>query len=420
MKNHKEDVMATIKDTAATSALNEEKYINKLYGTSSDAQKDLLKQNYTDNLGALDTQQQSVRQQTQENINRTNVEAGQMSQAYKSRPVSYGASRQAWLSQWNQRQADTGALLGKQNDAEMELQRQRELLGQQYAAEIKRAQAANDMERAQALYDAAKAEDAQLLELRKQGATLMAKKGDKSLMAALANGELPQRDTQGETWAEVLRNEADVNSIYDSKLEAQNQQAQIDYLAKLSELAAQQRQQQQSTDKSLTESYVDALRKARNYQEVQGAYGQGSGTAAQAALTRDAELQKQLTSLRGAQMDADAKAGMTGVGYGTALRGAIAKNQEAVNAERNKALLDAAEKEEQTLVDLQKFTGDYYAKKGDYSILGKLYGLTDKQISKLKKKKSQGQEEQTWNGKKQAGKKEYTLTPQDLIWIRNS
>lgn len=63
------------------------------------------------------------------------------------------------------------------------MQRQRELLGQQYAAEIKRAQAANDMERAQALYDAAKAEDAQLLELRKQGATLMMdRKGDTSLM----------------------------------------------------------------------------------------------------------------------------------------------------------------------------------------------------------------------------------------------
>ena len=31
--------MATIKDTAATSALNEDAYINKLYGSSGDAQK---------------------------------------------------------------------------------------------------------------------------------------------------------------------------------------------------------------------------------------------------------------------------------------------------------------------------------------------------------------------------------------------
>lgn len=382
--------MATIRDTAATSALNEEQYINKLYGDSSNAQKELLQQNYTDNLGALDAQKQSVQQQTQQNLGRTNAEAGQMSQAYKQRNISYGASAQAGLSQWNQRQASTNALIGKQNEAEMELQRQRELLGQQYAAEIKRAQAANDMERAQALYDAAKAEDAQLLELRKQGATLMMKKkGDNSLMEALANGEMPQRDTEGETWAEVLKNEDAVNQIYNSKIEAQNQQALSEYLAKLSELAAQQRQQQQSTDRSLTESYVDALKKARNYQEVQGAYGQGSGTAAQAALSRDTELQKQLTNLRGVQMGADAKSGMTGVGYGTAYRDALAKNLEAGNSERNKALYDAAEQEEQTLVDLQQFTGDAFAKKGDYTILGKLYGLTDEQIASLMRRSSQ-------------------------------
>ena len=129
--------MATIKDTAATSALNEDKYINKLYGSSGDAQKKMLEENYTANTGELDEAKKQVQQQTQTNIQRTNAESKLMAQGYGQRPVSYGGSQQAGLSQWNQRQADNNALIGKQNDADYEIERKRTLLGQQYAAEIK-------------------------------------------------------------------------------------------------------------------------------------------------------------------------------------------------------------------------------------------------------------------------------------------
>lgn len=390
--------MATIKDTAATSALNEDKYINKLYGSSGDAQKKMLEENYAANTEDLDEAKKQVQQQTQTNIQRTNAESKLMAQGYGQRPVSYGGSQQAGISQWNQRQADNNALIGKQNDADYEIERQRTLLGQQYAAEIKRAQAANDMEKAQALYDAAKAEDAQLLELKKQAAALMAGRGDNSIMDSLANGELPQRDTTSETWAEVLKNEDTINRVYDAKQEAAAQEAQSAYMAKLSELMAQKRQQEQKTDQSLTQAYVDALQKGRNYQEVQGAYGQGSGTAAQAALARDMELQKRLTELRGVQAANVAQSGVTGAGYGADMRAAIAKSLESTNSERNKALYGAAEQEEQNLVGLQKFVGDAKAKKRDYSILGKLYGLTQDQIDRLQgtgkyAKKSGGGEE---------------------------
>ena len=110
--------MATIKDTAATSALNEDKYINKLYGSSGDAQKKMLEENYTANTGELDEAKKQVQQQTQTNIQRTNAESKLMSQGYGQRPVSYGGSQQAGLSQWNQRQAANNALIGKQNDAD--------------------------------------------------------------------------------------------------------------------------------------------------------------------------------------------------------------------------------------------------------------------------------------------------------------
>ena len=398
--------MATIKDTAATSALNEDKYINKLYGSSGDAQKKMLEENYAANTGELDEAKKQVQQQTQTNIQRTNAESKLMAEGYGQRPVSYGGSQQAGLSQWNQRRADNNALIGKQNDADYEIERQRTLLGQQYAAEIKRAQAANDMERAQALYDAAKAEDAQLLELKKQAATMMAGRGDNSIMDSIANGELPQRDTTTETWDGILRNEDAINAIYNAKQEAAAQEAKSAYMAKLSELMAQKRQQEQKTDQSLTQAYVDALQKGRNYQEVQGAYGQGSGTAAQAALTRDMELQKRLTELRGVQAANVAQSGVTGAGYGADMRSAIAKSLESTNSERNKALYGAAEQEEQNLVDLQKFVGDAKAKKRDYSILGKLYGLTQDQIDRLQgtgkyaKKSGGGEEPKRRYGKK--------------------
>ena len=129
---------------------------------------------------------------------------------------------------------------------------------------------------------------------------------------------------------------------------------------------------------------MDALRNAMNYQEVQGAYGQGSGTAAQAALARDAALQQKLTELRGVQAAADATSGMAGVQARADYGKGIADSLESVNSERNKALFDAASKEQQKLVDLQQFVGEDLAKrKHDYSMLGKLYGLTDEQIQNL-------------------------------------
>ena len=419
--------MPTIKDTAATSALNEDKYINKLYGDSGAAQKDMLTGNLAQNNAALDSAKQQVQQQTQTHLARTRVEANLMGKNFQTRTMSQGAGQQAALSQWGQRRTDINALEGKQANADYEIERQRKLLGEQYASAIKQAQANNDMEKAQALYDAAKAEENQLLELRKQGATLLSGKGDRSAMDALANGELPKRDTTGESWAEVLQNEGAVNQIYDAKQQAAEAAAQSQYAKAISDLEAQRRAQQQQTDGSLTGAYVDALRNAMNYQEVQGAYGQGSGTAAQAALARDAALQQKLTELRGVQAAADATSGMAGVQARADYGKGIADSLESVNSERNKALFDAASKEQQKLVDLQKFVGDDLAKKKrDYTMLGKLYGLTDEQIGKLNAHGSPGTSK-SWQrflrdqakkgklGKKNDGGGSYSVSEKDIM-----
>lgn len=417
--------MPTIKDTAATSALNEDKYINKLYGDSGTAQKNMLTGNLAQNNAALDSAKQQVQQQTQTHLARTGVEANQMGKNFLARTVSTGAGQQAALSQWGQRRTDMNALEGKQASADYEIERQRKLLGEQYASAIKEAQANNDMEKAQALYDAAKAEENQLLELRKQGATLLSKKGDRSAMDALANGELPKRDTTSDSWAEVLQNEGAVNPIYDAKQQAAEAAAQSQYAKAISDLEAQRRAQQQQTDGSLTGAYVDALRNAMNYQEVQGAYGQGSGTAAQAALARDAALQQKLTELRGVQAAADATSGMAGVQARADYGQGIADSLESVNSERNKALFDAASKEQQKLVDLQQFVGEDLAKrKHDYSMLGKLYGLTDAQLKKLNAHSSGPRTSKSWQRllrhqaakrRNNGGGKSYGVSEKDIM-----
>lgn len=402
--------MATLKDTSALEALNEKDYINKLYDSTGDTQKQMLQDHYAQNTGVLDTEKQNVQQQTDSNLQRTYVEAAKNAGIYNGgagQRVSAGASAQAALSQGNQQQKNVTELQDRQNQADAEIERRRDLLGQQYAAAIKQAQADGDMQRAQALYDAAKKEEAQMLAYKQQAAALMASRGDNSIYEELLGAGTEQgagTQAAGETtaavtpasgtepaagesvtpsWAEVLKNEESINEIYDAQRESQEQQLLMDYQKSASELEAQRIAQQRQTDKQLTEAYVKALQGGKNYAEVQTAYGQGSGTAAQAQLARDRDMQQTLTDLRGLQTGKDAEMGMQGADLGATYREALAKNNADVAVRRLAALIQAAEEEEDTLAKNQELVGQEYAKNGDYSILGKLYGLTEEQMRKL-------------------------------------
>ena len=375
--------MATLKDTSALNALNEKDYVNKLYDTNTDTTKQLLEQNFSDNTGLLNSEQQKVQQQTQENVNRTNVEANRMQSLYNGPKLSAGASQQEALSRGNATQKNVTDLQQKQSDADAEIERQRQLLASQYSAAIQQAQADNDMQKAQALYNAAKDEEAKLLALRQNASTILANKGDTSIRDSLLAGETPSANYDGQTWEQVLKNEAALNEIYDKQLEAERLGLQMENEEAMSDLEAKRRQQQAQTDEKLTQAYVDALQKAKNYQEVQTAYGQGSGTAAAASIARDTELQKALTDLRGVQMGADAKLGMEGFDLGKAYRQALADKTADINKNRAEKLFEAAEKEEETLYNTQMQIGQELAKKNDWSVLGKLYGLTQDQIDRI-------------------------------------
>jgi hypothetical protein len=63
----------------------------------------------------------------------------------------------------------------------------------------------------------------------------------------------------------------------------------------------------------------------------------------------------------------------------SAVTGAVTANER----KRAEALLEAAKNEEQALIDQQKVVGQQLAGQNDYSVLGKLYGLTQDQINRL-------------------------------------
>lgn len=379
--------MANLYDTGANSAFNEDKYINKIYDSTLDSQKKTLTQGYEDSVKQLNAGQQQTREQTSDYVKRAYVEgqraAGTMEKSADANPAGTGVNAQACLTLGNQNQANKTTLQNQQNVADQEYERQRQMRGQWYAAEIKKAQANNDMNRAQALYSAAQAEEAQMRAFRQNAAVMMQNKGDSSVLDAIARGEAVTPDTTSETWGSVLKNEGNINKIYDAQLESQKQDANLAYTQSLSDLIAKQAETQRETDKNLTATYVDALRKGRNYQEVQNAYGQGSGTAMQARLARESGLVKKLTDLRTLQLGKDAAAQQERAGLVHTLGSTIAAGQETINNKRNQALYDAAEKEEQNLVSDQQFVGEQLAKQGNYSVLAKLYGLSPEQMQKL-------------------------------------
>lgn len=377
--------MPNLREVTASSTLNQDDYVNKLYDKRQQSQQGLIQESQKDSQDYLNGQSQSLRDQTNGYQTRTDVEA-QASAARPSYPrqsLSAGASAQQRLSRGNQLQADKTALNDRQAQAEAEIERQRQQLAQFYQTEIQRATSENDMQRAQQLYNAAKAEEQKLQSLRQSAATYAQGFGDNSILESIAAGDPVQRDTATPTDPSVLKNEGAVNKIYDANMQSQQLKLQQDRDTSASDLAAKQLFQQRQTDEDLTSAYTSALQKARNAAETQNAYGMGTGTAAQAGLARDLALQKNLTDLRALQLDKDASYGQQGYdvlrAYQKALESANSENE----LKRAQSLYSAAEGEENNLISQQQWLGNLLAQQGDYSVLNKLYGLTPEQIARL-------------------------------------
>ena len=278
---------------------NADEYINKLYDKVHDTHKEQLTNAYAANTEAIDTQQKNTQQQAQQYTDRANTEVQKVAQAYKPANVSNSVNAQVALATENQQKANTAAISNQQQVANAEYERLRKLYADQFTAAIKQAQADNDMARAQQLYEAAKAKENELRSFSQQMGT--------------------------------LDNEALINQIYDSAAESQRQQIASQQAQTMSELDAQRQEQMRQTDQNLTSTYVDALKKAKNYNEVQNAYGLGSGNMAQAQLARELGTAASLTELRRLQMANETQLGASRLNaqktYADTLAKAVQENE---------------------------------------------------------------------------------------------
>ncbi|MGM9587405.1 MAG: hypothetical protein ACI3VA_07970 [Candidatus Limivicinus sp.] len=181
--------MAETTTPATYQPVNDEEYINKMYDSNLESQKQTLQQGYDQNVSNLDAEKQANQRQTDTNLNRTYVESQKAQQGYNEVMNAYGltsgAQAQARLARDNQLQSDLTTLRTAQQTADAEIERQRSLLAKEYASAIAKAQADNDLQRAQVLYEAAKSDEDRLLQLQKEAGELMATKNDYSILGQL-------------------------------------------------------------------------------------------------------------------------------------------------------------------------------------------------------------------------------------------
>ena len=181
----------------------------------------------------------------------------------------------------------------------------------------------------------------------------------------------------------AVNNEEYINKMYDSSLSSQKEALKQNYDQSTTDLEREQQKQQKATDANLTRTYVEANKAAKNYNEVQNAYGLTSGAMAQARLAQDNQLQGDLTAIRAAQQSVDADIERQRTLLSQQYASAIAKAQADNDFQRAQALYKAAKDDEDRLLQQQKEAGNLMASVGDYSILANIYGLTPEQLALL-------------------------------------
>jgi hypothetical protein len=94
-------------------------------------------------------------------------------------------------------------------------------------------------------------------------------------------------------------------------------------------------------------------------------------------------MTEDLTALRGVQAEADAALESERVDAVKGYRKALLSGQHQTEQQRAQALLAAAENEKEQRFQEQVTAAEALAAQGDYSLLGKLYGLTQDQIDRI-------------------------------------
>ena len=126
-------------------------------------QKEQIQADYLEADKKINEEKLKAQKLTDENLNRTAVEAQKADmnreELHNAYGLSSGARAQARLASENQTRSDMATLRQQLQDTDAALERERTLLGEQYASAIRQAQQQNDLALTQALYDAAQKEE---------------------------------------------------------------------------------------------------------------------------------------------------------------------------------------------------------------------------------------------------------------------
>lgn len=205
-------------DYKTPSATSQEEMIRKMYEASLAANKSQLESDYNQNLSDLGAEEGKLGSIYYEQQRQAQAEADRNRQAFQeyanARGLNSGTGGQAELAQQNQLAANMNNLRQSEAEKRAEIERQRQLLGQQYQSAIQKAQADNDLNLAKALYEEAVRVDESLTSAAKADA-------DRALQMfnILNSSVMRSADSNASAYAELLGisggNTEQLNEMYD-------------------------------------------------------------------------------------------------------------------------------------------------------------------------------------------------------------
>ena len=151
--------LSSLGDYKTPTANSQEELIRKMYESNLNSNKSQLESDYNQNLSDLGAEESKLGQIYYEQQRQAQAESDRNRQAFQeyanARGLNSGTGGQAELAQSNQLSANLTALRQSEAEKRAEVERQRQLLGQQYQKAIQKAQADNDLNLAKALYEEA-------------------------------------------------------------------------------------------------------------------------------------------------------------------------------------------------------------------------------------------------------------------------
>ena len=154
-----QEYLKRLQDYKTPSATSQEELIKQMYEANLAANKSQLESDYNQNLSDLGAEEAKLGNIYYEQQRQAQAESDRNRQAFQeyanARGLNSGTGGQAELAQNNQLSANLNTLRQSEAEKRAEVERQRQLLGQQYQQAIQKAQADNDLARAKALYEEA-------------------------------------------------------------------------------------------------------------------------------------------------------------------------------------------------------------------------------------------------------------------------